>query len=219
MDLKRQAGLVPLKLRMKPALVVGAGTTGSWCAHTLLRMGWKDVVVVDADLIESHNAPAQFHVIGESAKGLSKVEGVREAMHRLGLPVPGTALEMFPGATKVPKGGLVFSCVDNIDARKAVAEAAEAAEVHRLVDFRMGPEEGSVLFVSASGPMSWETYRETLERKFVPIPACGMSAMLTTGLAIVGLGLGHWIAGERKGDLATRLNLDVECGRLMEVES
>jgi len=195
LDTRRLDRLVPGPLQERLCVVVGCGTTGSWTAKILLNCGFRRVVVMDHDVVESHNRPAQFNV---GVSGQPKVESFSDAQKALGLPMPRVIHDRFGPhmADEIKQGSVVFSCVDTIEARRVVAAVARLASVHMLVDFRMGHEGGSVLFVSDKGPCSWDHYTETLRRPVSAEPACGKQALITTAFALVGIGLGHWIAAE-----------------------
>lgn len=227
MDLTRQGELVPLELRSRPILIVGCGTIGSWAAHTMLRMGFEKVLVCDFDKFESHNGPAQM--LSVRAGGADKVEALESAQAALGLPAPVTGVGKWPPADgEEPKwarrrvakealrdpGLVVVAAADTVEGRRAIAEDARKRGVRRLIDFRMGPEGGAVLFVGERA-MDWGDYMKSLEVEFVEEPTCGRRAMLTTGLALVGMGLGYWYARERtERTLVPRLRMDVGGGMM-----
>lgn len=193
LDLARQEGQVSVQRRVGPVDVYGAGTTGSWTAQTLCRMGFENVRIIDFDKVESHNLPAQFHV---NTPGVSKVEAVAAAMKLLGLPEPKHRVNGRAENNPPRRGAVVISCFDNFEARKVIAKAAAGAAIHRLIDMRMGLESGSALF---AGPMTLDRYVETLNVETVPELGCGKRALAPTGLALVGCTLSHWLACERDG--------------------
>lgn len=217
LDLSRQGELVPGKLLVKDIVVVGCGTTGSWVAHALLRMGFRNVRVCDPDGVEPHNSPAQFH---ERKKGGPKVASFGRAMRVLGLPEPKkVAAERFENINfrsfqKIGRETTVFSCVDSVEARKAIGRMAREKQVAQLVDLRMGPQTGSSLFV---GPMTWEEYEAGLEKEFVAEPACGARAVLTLALALVGTTLEHWRRAQLE-QVRPRKRFDMEPGLLRAFE-
>lgn len=195
LDLLRQGGLVLEELRGRPIIVVGCGTTGSWIAHFLLRMGFTRVAVVDPDKVEPHNGPAQFHVtstrVGITA--LPKVDSFALAMRALKLPEPETVWNIaISKKSRFSVEDTVILCVDSVQARKDILFAAR--KVRQIIDLRMGPEEGTVIF---SPPASRKDYAATLKVKFATEPACGALALVTSGAGLAAATLGHWIAAER----------------------
>lgn len=185
----RVNGLVKPDLLKRKIAVVGCGTTGSWLAHDLLRMGFEDVTVFDFDHVAAHNLPAQLHMPHE---GKSKVESFKECVEMLGIPVPKVVQGSIPD-----KGNFetVFSCVDSHNSRRQIAETIDGRKT-QLIDIRMSWEGACVVF---SPPVKKEAYMESLKRDTPDDTACGQRALITTAHAIVGIALGHWIAVERHG--------------------
>ena len=58
---KRQSNLVKPDQLNFPILLIGCGGTGSWTGLALAKMGCKKIIVVDFDLVESHNIPSQAY--------------------------------------------------------------------------------------------------------------------------------------------------------------
>ena len=84
-----------------------------------------------------------------------------------------------------------------------------------MIDFRMGPEAGSVLMV---GPMSFSAYEKSLEGEFMA-EGCGARALLPNALAMVGLTLTHWLARQRgAGRAISRFSVDTK-GLIIEEET
>lgn len=214
-DLRRQGDLVPVWLREEAMTVVGCGTTGSWVAHSLLRMGFTGVRVIDCDRVEGHNVPMQFHF---NQPTMAKVDAFERAHKALNLPMPRATY--FAKVEEVDDfaPGTVFSCLDEIDPRRTVLRKAIDSGARRLVDLRMGPVTGEVLLAGVEGPMEWSEYAETLEGVFVDEPACGRRAFLPTALALVGLALGHWISAEAgRVPLKKRFMVDVAANFMFDL--
>jgi threonine dehydrogenase-like Zn-dependent dehydrogenase len=223
LDMTRVGDFAPQVLRQADVVVVGCGTTGSWVAHDLLRLGFCNIRVVDYDNVESHNVPAQFH--SADHVGVPKVEAFKAAMKRLKMPVPKQIVKArYPipqNMTKhhkwarVTEDSYMWSCVDSVDGRRDIAEAARLAGVRQLIDLRMGPESGTILATGVNGPMPWDDYMASLDVEFAPEPACGRRAYVTTAKVLTGLAVHHWIAAE--GSWLNNLEaqrLGIESGRV-----
>jgi hypothetical protein len=205
LNLERQAELIPLWLRESPILVGGLGVTGSWTAHALLREGFTNLTVCDFDEVESHNIPAQFNF----ARGGSrpKVESFTNAMRALGLPTPRASLTCKIGELPAEaRFRVVFSCADSLEGRLEAAERVRPGD-GRLIEWRMGPETGSILYATAD---NIEDYKRALEAtQWMSAPVCGARAIPTTGLMMVGLGVGFWMISERGQGLPGVRRIDV----------
>src|SRR3990167_10520640 len=120
LDMTRIGEFVPHELRDADVVIVGCGTTGSWVAHDLLRLGFSGIRICDFDQVERHNIPAQFHAANSDGK--HKVESFKMAMKKLGLPCPvAVVAEMFPPSQTNRKWkpltseSYVWSCVDSVE--------------------------------------------------------------------------------------------------------
>ena len=214
-DYTQQESLVPTLLRAKPIVVAGCGTIGSWVTLSLCKMGFRRVTVVDFDRTAPHNLPAQMLHSGVSYKAY----GVRLLCRYLGAAPLKAYMSRFERfAEEHPrklKGATLFLCVDTVEARQAAASMAQACGVEQMIDFRMGPEAGSVLMV---GPMSFSAYEKSLEGEFMA-EGCGARALLPNALAMVGLTLTHWLARQRgAGRAISRFSVDTK-GLIIEEET
>jgi hypothetical protein len=193
LNLERQAELIPLWLRGAPILIGGLGVTGSWTAHALLREGFTNLTVCDFDEVESHNIPAQFNFARGGMR--LKTESFVSAMKAIGLPTPRVAtpcrISELPAEDRFR---VVFSCADSLEGRLEAAERVRPGD-GRLIEWRMGPETGSILYATAD---NIEDYKRTLRAtQWREAPTCGARAIPTTGLMMVGLGVGFWMISER----------------------
>lgn len=213
-DFSRQRGLVSEALTSRRKIVVeGCGTTGSWVAFSLAKMGFMNVTVTDIDRVEGVNLPAQMLFPRASA---SKPHSLRTMAYYAGCG--GRIVPFFKYTADAQdirfrrppyKGRTIFSCVDTVEGRMEIAQAAKRLHAKELIDFRMGAEGGSAIFVGERA-LNWDAYIRTLATtSFEEVPSCGPRALLPNAMALVGLVLTRWLAVERgEAEPIQRFTLD-----------
>jgi molybdopterin/thiamine biosynthesis adenylyltransferase len=116
-----------------PVAVCGAGALGANLAESLVRMGFKELRVVDRDRIEERNLSTQpFY---RSDAGAFKVRVLANALYRaLGVEVDAQSEELTArNASKLLAGrALVVDAFDNSASRRVLKEYAVGAGVHCL---------------------------------------------------------------------------------------
>lgn len=117
------------------ALVVGAGAIGNEVLKNLSLLGVRHVTIVDLDHIEVHNLTRSV-LFRESDVGRSKAEVAAERVRDL-LPEAEVAILEGPLETKlrpslVKQHDVVFSCLDNFEARLALDEMCQLARVNMV---------------------------------------------------------------------------------------
>ncbi len=188
----RQSQIILPGARDATVVIAGAGMLGSWTAHALVRMVAKVIMFDGADLVEDVNTGNQayngMHV------GMGKGEALSASLY--GLPIEAVA-EKFPPDPTIPRaiaeGLVVVSCVDDLAARKAIAEWALANNADLFIDTRAQGETAAVLCVPLRSPLGSDEGEERLAEYMAGVPeesevedvACGM-----TGTAFVGM----WVA-------------------------
>lgn len=115
------------------ALVVGAGAIGNEVLKNLALLGVRNLTVVDLDYIEIHNLTRSV-LFRESDVGRSKAEVAAERITDL-LPEVATSVIEGPLETRLRPSVLkqhdvVFSCLDNFEARLALDEMCQLARVN-----------------------------------------------------------------------------------------
>lgn len=117
----KQMELVDVDAFKYPINVVGAGALGSWLAFFLLKMGFKNIHLYDFDVLEEHNMPNQMY--SEHDIGVAKVDAMynfyknffEENEDRLTVHNEKIDPEKARRLT-----GVVFSCVDSMNARREI---------------------------------------------------------------------------------------------------
>lgn len=149
-----------------PVLVLGAGGIGSHVSHLLLRQDCH-VTVMDFDVIEAKNGGGQLLPMGNH-KGDPKVHGLvklflflndTEEVEKVGGGIL-TLNEKFVETSDMP-ANTVFSCFDNMEARKLAFEKWCAIDDPSkiFIDGRMLADQGMIYFVT---PGREESYKATL---------------------------------------------------------
>ncbi|GAB4201062.1 MAG: hypothetical protein OHK0022_22720 [Roseiflexaceae bacterium] len=107
--------------------ICGAGALGANLAESLARMGLRQLRVIDRDRIEAHNLSTQPWT--QQDVGAPKARVLATALYRaVGARVDPRYVELTPANAATLLGGsaLVVDAFDNLPARRAVAQAAQA---------------------------------------------------------------------------------------------
>lgn len=141
----------PLLHEHENITLVGCGGIGSPTALALSKLGIARMVLIDDDIVESHNVPNQFYTMDNT--GTRKVEALREHCESFG------ASEVVDIAGKVQDHafelfGIVITGLDSMEARQDTWEIVKQnPRVKLLIDARIGKEE---IAVWAIDPMDSE---------------------------------------------------------------
>lgn len=153
----------------KQVVLVGAGTIGSWLGLALSKLGVDDLIVIDPDSVELHNIPNQFFI--QSQCGKSKVSSLSALLKGLGYPkmrgaygkITPDNFDILKENISITKDTIFVSCVDNMEARKAVFEIATTLpNVKFFVDGRMAGQFIRVFSIDLSNKEDVNFYRSTL---------------------------------------------------------
>lgn len=127
------------KVKNTRILIIGAGAIGSTASVTLAKMGFKDITVIDNDIVESHNLPNQFFAVNQVNK--SKVEALKQIVKQL------TEVDIKPIKKEVKdksdlmdhlNQSIVISAVDNMKTRKIIFEVCKFNfSCHGFIDCRV----------------------------------------------------------------------------------
>jgi hypothetical protein len=111
--------------------VVGCGRSGSLVANALVRIGVRELTLVDPDLLEAHNV-GEMEGVRLSQVGLPKVAAlarflqeyaprVSDRAHPCKIHAVADSVLSLNGLVKVKRADAVFCCVDNPAARLATS--------------------------------------------------------------------------------------------------
>lgn len=183
----RQLDLLnPEKLNEFSFVIVGAGSTGSWTALALAKLGAQHVTVWDRDVINEHNAPVQIYSTQET--GRRKVDALVDWVRRLtNTALFGLAQHLDKDAAPVfDKNTVLITCVDDMNARKYCWELAKACpDIKLLIDPRLAREVLRLYAVNPQDPQHQDFYDKNLytnEEADVESIPCTAQAIIYTGM-------------------------------------
>lgn len=181
----RQLDLVnPEKLNEYSFVVVGAGTTGSWTALALAKMGARSITVWDRDVVNEHNAPVQ--VYSQREAGRRKVEVLVDRIGLLtGQAVFGQCRHLDKDAVPVfDRNTVLIMAVDDMNARKYLWELAKSCpEIRLVIDPRLASEVLRLYAIDPQDPQQQEFYEGNFytNEEAAQVP-CTAQAIVYTGM-------------------------------------
>jgi hypothetical protein len=186
LDTRRHSELFKPETFKHPITIIGAGSTGSWLALSLAKLGLTDITVWDFDTIEEHNIPNQLYDLNQI--GSAKVE----ALHNLIHISTGTQIniknEPYAGQRL---SGVVFMMIDTMEGRKKFWKQAikmKSAIAH-YIEPRMGLDVGRIYNVTPTNLDHIKRYEETLyDDDVAEVSACGTSmTVITTAMSMASM--------------------------------
>ncbi len=157
-------------------IIVGVGSTGSFLAFTLAKMGIENIKVIDYDKVEEHNIPNQYFRLKDVGK--YKVDALKEIIKDF------SGVEIETENKKVNKkydfdldmDTIVISCVDTIPARRLFAELLGGFPI-KLIDTRFGGEGYSIHVYNLGEDEDVKSYLDSLKGKIKPT-SCGEKSII-----------------------------------------
>lgn len=180
MDTKyiRQVGIFnPGEQRLKIS-IIGVGSSGSFIAFTLAKMGFKDILIIDYDVVEPHNIPNQLYRIKDIDK--PKVVALKEIIHEFtDIDVKDVFMKMsLDEQIDLSCDRIYINCVDNIEGRKAIWSQLKDSPLIML-DGGVGGEEYSTMIIQCNNHKHQEQYEKYLNSEHKNLP-CGFQNILYT---------------------------------------
>lgn len=162
-------------------LVLGVGGIGSWTALSLARLDCN-IYIQDMDSVDEVNLAGQF--MTRHDVGISKVEAVQKNINDFTDNYIIVINEKYDKNSTTNR--IVFSCFDNMEARKIAFEKWKAEEDRELfIDGRMALTTGEVYCVLKGNE---EMYEKTLfNDSEVADAECTMKATTFNALTIAGI--------------------------------
>ena len=166
-----------------PALVIGAGTIGSWTTFGLSKLGVKDIYVIDNDIVEEVNIPVQLYSLRDAQTKLPKVAALSSRVSsntNRGLRMSGQFIDETTDlnnllfykvgctpSTITDSTAIVISCVDNMKARQDIFKILKVANGAKfrylwLIDGRMAGQVIQVYTCNLPSDSSVKEYEQTL---------------------------------------------------------
>ena len=122
-----------IEAKHRTIMLVGAGATGSWFAAMAAKQDY-DLIVIDFDTLEVHNIGTSIYQSDHDV-GINKAHLLRRMLGGRVIPIP----EKF-GEKHMKEWGsfidLIVSAVDNMEARRQIAEAAKK-HMKPIIDMRV----------------------------------------------------------------------------------
>lgn len=160
----------PTKDKQPEIYIYGAGSIGSWTTLCLTKVGFKNIHIIDFDILEIDNLPAQFYSTQMSqASGVAphKVHQLQDLIKYM------TEQEIEAINTKITKdseidiqiGSIHILAFDNMEARKIIYNKIKGMPVY-LIDGRIGGSSWTLYTTNMRNKEDHENYQKTLEGTF-----------------------------------------------------
>ena len=182
LDMSRQYMIYdPTKSNMD-ITIIGVGSTGSFLALTLAKMGCPKIKVIDYDIVENHNISNQFFRFKDIGK--PKVDALKEIIEEF------TGNKIITENIKIDENydfdlslnSVVILCVDSIEARKLIFEKIKDFPI-RLIDTRFGGEAYSIHNANLGDDEDIEKFAKSLEVEVMDT-TCGQKGIIYTILSL-----------------------------------
>ena len=191
---RRQSKIYDPEVMNLPVTIVGCGSLGSWIGVALSKLGLEDFTLYDRDVVEAHNLPNQ--VFNHETIGSNKAGMLRRLIQSFAPYISDKhrveAISEFWDDTKLLKGGLIINAPDDIDVRKAVAEAAPKESF--IIDVRSGVDSFNIYCCDKRNKEEWDYYNQFFfEKKDQAGSDCNAQATVYNSLAIAALVVNNFV--------------------------
>lgn len=162
--------------------ILGAGSTGSFIALTLAKLGFENMTIYDFDKIENHNIPNQFYRTSDvGSEKTSAIKDIVKSFSDSNLNVENVKITKDTDLG-IELNSIVIFCVDNIETRALVYEMIKDYPIF-LIDTRMGGEGYQIYSFRLDDEDKKKTYEAQLKAKTAEAP-CGEKSVIYTILSI-----------------------------------
>ena len=163
-------------------IIIGVGSTGSFIALTLAKMGFNKITIIDFDKVEEHNLNGQFYKFSDI--GEFKVNALKEIIKDF------TDIEINAINTKVGKNynfeinlnSLIIIAVDDIKTRKLIYENVKEMPI-LLLDCRFGGEGFSIHLIDLINDEHKKRFEKSLDLP-TKETTCGEKSIIYTILSL-----------------------------------
>jgi molybdopterin/thiamine biosynthesis adenylyltransferase len=181
----RQSSIFNPDNQKSKIIIIGAGSTGSFLTLTLAKLGFKDITVIDNDIVEESNIPHQLY--GKVYINQLKVDALKQMILDLTditiNAVPKIVDEAFE--FEITPDTIVINCVDSMDARILVYNKLKDCPI-KLIDCRFGAE-GYAIYSLDFGELNTDgkqtNYEKSLKLQTQDLP-CGEKAICFAVLSL-----------------------------------
>lgn len=197
-----------------PITIIGVGSTGSWLALALAKLGIEDITVWDYDIVEEHNIPNQAFEL-HNIKQL-KVEALKEMIWN----ATNTQIKINNNKFVDQRlAGIVFLMVDSMEQRKLIWENSVKMKsaVKLLIEPRMGLDVGRIYNVDPTDLKQIKEYEATYYGDDVAeVSACGASkTVISSALGITSWCVRQLINFYNKEELDNEILIDFKFNNLI----
>jgi molybdopterin/thiamine biosynthesis adenylyltransferase len=182
LEFTRQNNIFNPKDQKSKIHILGAGSTGSFIALTLAKLGFDNINIYDFDKIEAHNIPNQFYRTEDIGK--HKTEAIKDIVKGF------SELDLNAENIKINKdtdlgielNSIVIFCLDNIKTRALVYDMIKDYPIF-LIDTRMGGEGYAIYSFKLDDEDKKKVYEAQLKAPTSEAP-CGEKSVIYTILSI-----------------------------------
>jgi tRNA A37 threonylcarbamoyladenosine dehydratase len=179
MEYTRQEGIFNPEDQTMNITIIGCGSTGSYVAFLLSKMGMKDLTLIDDDTIEAANIPVQIYNLEDI--GLHKVEALAVLLHKHNADthfnIQKRRITEETNDLLFDMNSLVIICVDTMEARKVIYEKIKNIPI-KFIDTRYGGEGFSIQVVDLLDDEEKARYEASLNVEAKDLP-CGENGIVT----------------------------------------
>lgn len=182
MEFNRQRNIYNPEDSNLDVTIIGCGSTGSFTALNLAKMGIDKIKVIDFDIVEAHNIPNQFFRIKDINK--PKVEALKEIIKDFtDVDIETENIEIKEDYDfDITLNSLIVLCVDSMEARKLIYDKVKDFPI-KLIDTRFGGEGYSIHVVDLNNEEDKLKFEKSLEGEIKETP-CGMKGIIYTILSL-----------------------------------
>lgn len=182
MEFNRQYMIYNPKEQNLDITIIGAGSTGSFIALNLAKMGIEQIKVIDFDVVEKHNLPNQFYRLKDVGK--KKVDALKEIIKDF------TDVSIKVEDVKIDKdydfdvnsNSIIICCVDSMEARKTIYDLLKGFPL-RYIDTRFGGEGYSIHNLDLFNEDESDNYKKSMDAP-TKETTCGSKAIIYTILSL-----------------------------------
>lgn len=183
MDFRRQKQIFNPEEQKLNIFIVGAGSTGSFIALTLAKLGFENINVIDYDKVEKHNIPNQFYRSQDiDEHKVVALQNIIEDFTDVEIGVFDEKINEKSELDYLDLNSLVVLCVDNIKTRKLIYNKIKEMPV-KLIDTRFGGEGYQIYSIDLSKEEDKKFYEKTLISEIKSAP-CGEKSVIYTILSL-----------------------------------